>query len=1097
MFISDLFETTGDRPFDNMMKGIAKGAKKQATADRKQQKQQDQERARAAFGNMFGGGNPADQLSIRKKDDIAENTGGLNNLNNVLWQAVTGQSMAEAQLDEIDPGIATNFMAVFPTISKIIVTNALTKARKEAKETSSMVATMKKYANGQPVTPEENEQMATQFKDLVSYGLISVAAAMTGGAAGPAAGAGVALAGAYKKEILELIKTKGPAVLIGLLKDKGKLDVVQTLSHSLLGKHALPFYPTPKNVAEDDVNEIFGFQAPKPAAKKSTASLSQMRKEFEKDPKHPLPNVKQNKHADELRGRVHVRRTDEEDDGAWPFQQVNELSNDTLSSYKKKAGADASAADQAGDTKKADQRFSGIVRATKKQFANDAKQGVSESEQLSVQQLATISDEALDKAYGYGRSTPGNSFGWQANLKSAAYAKQMIDKGVTDIEAISDAIHKGWNVTAQAFVQNPEQFDDTAKLQAAGKLEAKLQQRAKLMNIGYAQLPDEEQEKDRVVARALLQALKGPEGVAEAGKGISKDAETKFHAKLDTLVHDTFGKRDSEQGVAEGMEESNLYAMALQKYPQLKQVNRETVINALNNAYEDYLMHYGYEGIGPDEESSMIDHVVKGLKQGVAEAGFPGAPDVEMPPMKPSGDPQRDKLKQEYMDLHSEIKSLVDIPYSSDSSPKQKMQAKARIKQLNDRADQIKAILEPRQPPNEWQKKTYGYDDNWNIVKKGVAEQGYGNHPSQRVDPRTGKKYVPPKSPLGQGVAEETMNEGVPSDNDMGIVPDVRSGTSTKMTLGQWKQMWLKKMPHADQGMFRYPPAMNGSFIAYFDGWENTPGARWDPMQSMEEEKQRLDTKCWTGKKIGNPKTKVKGGVRVNNCVPAESMNEFAPPGGSDGDSGRWYTDDELADIIGDDWFEDFDVSHDEFNIDAYGEKAKQNLASYANSWFDDRGYNVNVMGVDHNDVDHDLKWYIVGSFHNPNFADKDIEEDQWTGSDNQWHSEEGDSWKGSNNQWHESAESGPVECHGYAYNNRDQRIMFTKVFPSEQAAKTWANKRNATILDCRPSKSQHEDSNMPVATDSTSPIGGKIDEDYELYLDDYLAEMRQDGYEV
>ena len=37
---------------------------------------------------------------------------------------------------------------------------------------------------------------------------------------------------------------------------------------------------------------------------------------------------------------------------------------------------------------------------------------------------------------------------------------------------------------------------------------------------------------------------------------------------------------------------------------------------------------------------------------------------------------------------------------------------------------------------------------------KGVAEEGYGNDPSQRVDPRTGKKYVPPKSPLGQGVAE-------------------------------------------------------------------------------------------------------------------------------------------------------------------------------------------------------------------------------------------------------------------------------------------------------------------------------------------------------
>jgi len=103
-------------------------------------------------------------------------------------------------------------------------------------------------------------------------------------------------------------------------------------------------------------------------------------------------------------------------------------------------------------------------------------------------------------------------------------------------------------------------------------------------------------------------------------------------------------------------------------------------------------------------------------------------------------------------------------------------------------------------------------------------------------------------------------------------------------------------------------------------------------------------------------------------------LNEFAP-GNSGGDSGRWYTDDELADTIGDDWFEDFDVSNDGFNIDAYGEKAKQNLVGYANSWFNDKGYNVNVMGVDHNDVDHDLKWYIVGSFQNNNFADKDVDE--------------------------------------------------------------------------------------------------------------------------
>jgi hypothetical protein len=48
----------------------------------------------------------------------------------------------------------------------------------------------------------------------------------------------------------------------------------------------------------------------------------------------------------------------------------------------------------------------------------------------------------------------------------------------------------------------------------------------------------------------------------------------------------------------------------------------------------------------------------------------------------------------------------------------------------------------------------------------------------------------------------------------------------------------------------------------------------------IAEEKQRLDPSCWKGyKKQG---TKMKGGVRVNNCVPKESLKEFAP----DGDNG-------------------------------------------------------------------------------------------------------------------------------------------------------------------------------------------------------------------
>jgi hypothetical protein len=54
-------------------------------------------------------------------------------------------------------------------------------------------------------------------------------------------------------------------------------------------------------------------------------------------------------------------------------EQIDELSNDTLASYKKKAGESASEADKKGDFEKGNKRFKGIMKATFKQFDNDAK----------------------------------------------------------------------------------------------------------------------------------------------------------------------------------------------------------------------------------------------------------------------------------------------------------------------------------------------------------------------------------------------------------------------------------------------------------------------------------------------------------------------------------------------------------------------------------------------------------------------------------------------------------------------------------------------------------------------------------------------------
>ena len=55
------------------------------------------------------------------------------------------------------------------------------------------------------------------------------------------------------------------------------------------------------------------------------------------------------------------------------LEKLDELSSDLLGRYKKAAGAQASAADKAGDYAKGNKRFSGIMKATKKQFDNDAK----------------------------------------------------------------------------------------------------------------------------------------------------------------------------------------------------------------------------------------------------------------------------------------------------------------------------------------------------------------------------------------------------------------------------------------------------------------------------------------------------------------------------------------------------------------------------------------------------------------------------------------------------------------------------------------------------------------------------------------------------
>lgn len=123
-------------------------------------------------------------------------------------------------------------------------------------------------------------------------------------------------------------------------------------------------------------------------------------------------------------------------------------------------------------------------------------------QRVPVDELAKIGDKALDDAYGYGLSTPGDNFGWRANLESAKAAADMIYAGAVDIEVIASGIHQGWNVVAIADYLDELQLDVPTPQEKKAK-------RYALAQTPYAKLPEEEKEKDRVVARALLKAILG------------------------------------------------------------------------------------------------------------------------------------------------------------------------------------------------------------------------------------------------------------------------------------------------------------------------------------------------------------------------------------------------------------------------------------------------------------------------------------------------------------------------------------------------------------------------------------------------------------
>jgi len=108
-------------------------------------------------------------------------------------------------------------------------------------------------------------------------------------------------------------------------------------------------------------------------------------------------------------------------------EDLNELSNTTLASYKKKAGAEASAADKAGDTKKADKRFSGIIKATKKEFVNDLKKEDVDTSEYTVKKFVAGDGKTHERKIRPKRITFNSGEPAQGKQRDESYYTKVVD----------------------------------------------------------------------------------------------------------------------------------------------------------------------------------------------------------------------------------------------------------------------------------------------------------------------------------------------------------------------------------------------------------------------------------------------------------------------------------------------------------------------------------------------------------------------------------------------------------------------------------------------------------------------------------------------
>ena len=234
---------------------------------------------------------------------------------------------------------------------------------------------------------------------------------------------------------------------------------------------------------------------------------------------------------------------------------LNELSTTKLAQYKTAASKDASKADKAGNFKRGDKRFSGIVKATNKQFANDAK-GVKEAvgndgyHQMASWSADGVTHKRWDKDHQQGGPADRHQSSvllWQERGKDPVYkAHHRIEKGFwtnqssredpttvthrsthSNIDDAKMALQKHTDALYKQDVaegNNSSTYDQMANLKAKSNKE--LNDLIAFWNDALAKRPDNKVAVNQLAIIKMLIASRIGKKVAEGDSGkLSKNSE--------------------------------------------------------------------------------------------------------------------------------------------------------------------------------------------------------------------------------------------------------------------------------------------------------------------------------------------------------------------------------------------------------------------------------------------------------------------------------------------------------------------------------------------------------------------------------------------